>query len=222
MNWFPDWSSILGAAMVIAVVRYWRIWRKYPDHRLKRFLGWRFDDHGRPDRFYWAEGVTRLEVEDALNDSADGRRAWLYHVRTRRLLVVANAASWSLTLYGATDLPLNLGFPDSALSWWALAPIPLWLLVRRSVRLVADAPEELLDERQIQLRDRVHLHSYRGLTAMVSVFAALIIPSDAFGLGGDGDVTELQRDLVVAAAFTLIWVTAALPSVVLAWMSPDD
>jgi len=221
MSWLMVWTSILVAAVAMVGVRLGRIWRRYPEHRFKRFLGWRFDDQGRPDRYYWYEGVTRLEVEDALNDGADGRWAWLYRARTRRMLVVANAASWSLTLYGATDLPWNLGFSDSALSWWALTPVPLWLLVRRSVRLVADAPEELLDERQIQVRDRVDLHSYRGLAAIVSVLAALIIPFDTFGLDGDGG-TSLQGHLVVAAAFALIWVTAALPSVVLAWRSPDD
>ena len=222
MNWLPSWSSIVGAAVVIAALQYWRIHRKYPDHRFKRFIGWRFDDQGKPDRYYWAEGVTRMEVHDALYGRTDGRSGWLYRRRTRRALAVANPISWLLTLYGATDLPLNLGFTDSALSLWALTPIPLWLMVRRSVRLVADAPEELLDERLVDVRNRVYVRSYRGFTAIVSVFAAIIIPVNDFGIDHDLDFLESQRELIVAAAFALLWITAALPSVILAWSSPDE
>lgn len=222
MSWFPSWSSILGAAVVIAAVQYWRIHRKYTNHRFKRFIGWRFDEHGNPDHFYWAEGVTRLEVHDALYSRTDDRWGWLYQRRTRRALAVANPVSWLLTLYGASDLPLNLGLGDSALSFWALTPVPLWLLVRRSVRLVADAPEELLDERLVDVRNRVYVRSYRGFTAVVSVLAAIVIPFNDLGIDHDLDVLESQRQFVVAAAFALIWMSAALPSVVLAWMSPDD
>lgn len=222
MSWLPSWSSIIAAAVVIAAVQYWRIHRKYPDHRFKRFIGWRFDDRGNPDRYYWAAGVSRMEIEDALNGRTDDRWGWLCRRRTRRILAVANPVSWVLTLYGATELPLNLGFSDSALSLWALMPIPLWFATRRSVRLVADAPDELLDERLIDVRNRVYVRSYRGLATMVSVLAAVVIPVNDFGIDHSIDFLESQRQLIVAAAFALIWITAALPSVVLAWTSPDD
>jgi len=87
MSWLPSWSSIIAAAVVIAAGQYWRIHRKYPDHRFKRFIGWRFDDQGR----------------------TDDRWGWLYRHRTRRVLAVANPVSWVLTLYGATDLPAEPG-----------------------------------------------------------------------------------------------------------------
>jgi hypothetical protein len=77
MSWFPSWSSILGAAVLIAAAQYWRIRRKYPGHRFKRLIGWRFD--------------------------ADGRWGWLCRRRARRILAVANPVSWLLTLYGATE-----------------------------------------------------------------------------------------------------------------------
>lgn len=90
------------------------------------------------------------------------------------------------------------------------------------MRLVADAPDELLDERLVEVRDRVYVRSYRGLAAIVSVLAALVIPVNDFGIDHSVDFLESQRQLIVAATFALIWLTAALPSVVLAWTSPDD
>lgn len=90
------------------------------------------------------------------------------------------------------------------------------------MRLVADAPDELLDERLVEVRNRVYVRSYRGLATMVSVLAAVVIPVNDFGIDHSIDFLASQRQLIVATAFALIWITAALPSVVLAWTSPDD
>ena len=222
MNWLPSFEGLLVAtAVLLLLVRMVRIRRRYNRHRIARFLGLRFDAEGRPDRYYWKESVTRLEVEDALHGRTDHRWGWLYRRRVRRTVAVANPVSWAMVLYGASDLPGNLGFGDSALSYWALLPIPLWLLARRAVRLVADAPDELLDERLVALRNRTYVSSYRGLATIVSVFAAVIIPVNDLGIDHSLDFLESQRQLIVAAAYTLIWATAALPSVVLAWSDPD-
>ncbi len=118
MTWFPEWSSIIGAAIVIGVVqtlwRIRRIRRQYDDHRIARFFEWPIDDTGGPTRVYWLEGVTRADVENALYGYTDRRWGWLCRPAVRRALAIANPVSWALTLYGATDLPLNLGFADSA------------------------------------------------------------------------------------------------------------
>lgn len=47
-----------------------------------------------------------------------------------------------------------------------------WFLLRKAVRLVADAPEESLDERLIELRDRSYLWAYRWLSTVAFAFAA--------------------------------------------------
>ena len=81
MNWFPEWSSIIGAAIVIGVVqtlwRIRRIRRQYVDHRIARFFEWPIDDTGGPTRVYWLEGVTRADVENALYGYTDRRWGWL-------------------------------------------------------------------------------------------------------------------------------------------------
>jgi hypothetical protein len=220
MSWFPAWSSILGAAIVIGLMQSaWRIRRMrrtYSDHRVARFFDWPIDDTGRPTRVYWLEGVTRADVENALYGYTDRRWGWLCRPRMRRFLAVANPVSWALTIYGATELPLNLGFDDSALSWWAVAPIPLWLAVRRSVRLIADAPEELLDERLVALRDRTYVSSYRILSFGVGLLAAVVIVlNDIVDLSEAA--LDLQIQLLIASAFAAIWAIPALPSVHLAW-----
>jgi hypothetical protein len=134
----------------------------------------------------------------------------------RRTLVIANPASWLLVIYGATDLPLNLGSPDTAWSWWWLPPIPLWFAVRRSVRLVADAPEELLDERLVALRNDTYVTSYRAVAAAVTVVAGLLVLfGDAFEPNAETRDTLLR--FVIAGAYAAIWALPALPSVVLAW-----
>jgi hypothetical protein len=135
----------------------------------------------------------------------------------RRALVVANPVSWALTVYGATDGPLSLGLDDSALSYWGLAPIVLWLAVRRSVRLIADAPTELLDERLVAVRDRTYLFSYRWLSYVLGLLAAVvIITNDVVGDLSD-DTIDTQLSLLTATAYVAIWAVPALPSVVLAW-----
>lgn len=225
MSWFPEWPSIIGAAIVIGVVqsawRIRRIRRQFPDHRLARFFDWPIDDTGRPTRIYWLEGVTRADVENALYGYTDRRWGWLCRPAIRRALVIANPVSWALTLYGATDLPLDLGFTDSALSWWALIPIPLWLAVRRSVRLIADAPAELLDERLVSMRDRTYVGSYRVLAFGLGLVAAIVIVvNDTIDLSADALDTQLR--LLTASAYAAIWAVPALPSVLLAWTMRDE
>lgn len=221
MSGFPEWSPILGAAVVIGLVesvwRIRRIRRQFSDHHVARFFGWPIDDTGQPTRVYWLEGVTRADVENALYGYTDRRWGWLCRSRVRKALVIANPVSWALTIYGATNLPLNLSIGDSALSWWALTPIPLWLAVRRSVRLIADAPAEFLDERLLALRDRTYVGSYRALSSGVGFVAMLIVVFNGFFIDLSDHARESQVRLMTASAYVLLWAMPALPSVLLAW-----
>lgn len=228
MNWLSDWgwdwilSALVVIGLIATVVRVRRIRRDHQDHRVARFFDWPIDDTGHPTRFYWREGVTRSEVENALYGRTDRRWGWLSRPAMRRALVIANPVSWALTIYGATDLPLNLGFDQSALSWWALAPIPLWLAVRRSVRLIADAPDELLDERLIEIRNRVYVTSYRSLAAGIATVAAIVIVMDALSDSLSAAGADTQIRLLIGCAVAAIWASVALPSVHLAWTLRDE
>ena len=61
----------------------------------------------------------------------------------------------------AVALALSGFITHDDVRWWSLAllvglDVVLWWTLRKSVRLVADAPDDLLDERQIALRNSAH------------------------------------------------------------------
>ena len=113
------------------------------------------------------------EVEKQLNDTKwDGLRT---PGAKRTLLIGSNAA----ILFG-TGFLLSVG--DNAWSAYSLIHILLifvsWFLLRQSVRLIADAPEEALDERMIRQRDRSYLVAYRWLSGVgAGMVTALMIYS---------------------------------------------
>ncbi len=92
-----------------------------------------------------------------------------------------------------------------------------WFLLRQSVRLVADAPEEALDERLIQIRDRSYVIAYRWLALLViilgtallvfTIFTDFLPESDGFTYSIPLTWPQIQ------AVFWLIFAyTAMLPS----------
>lgn len=83
-----------------------------------------------------------------------------------------------------------------------------YFAIRRSVQEAADLPDEQLDEREIALRDRSYLESYRVVGAAIACSLALALVDDA-----------VDRDLVVSPTgpwMALLLLAGVLPSVVLA------
>ena len=205
---------VLAVALIARVV--WVV-RKYNDHRIKRYIGWPVDATGTFGKFYWKEGVFSSEVTRAMSPDYATKYRWLLTQRGQRTAVVLNVASWALCIFGALDLSWNLGFGDSFFSWWFLLPMFAYLLVRGSVRVIADAPDDLLDERQIALRNG----SYR-----IAYFLLALIMFFAFGLlSGIGQATgespsepsPFTSDSFFFGGGLLLFIAAALPSIVLAW-----
>jgi hypothetical protein len=134
----------------------------------------------------------------------------------RRQLVAAMLAS-----IGATSASFWLGWPIVAAAA-LLAGIAVWGLLRAAVRTLADLPDDVLDERQLQVRDRAYLHAYRAFAglAMVAVIAALTIP---IVIGGDPDRLIVEFDLGrLQAVFWLVTGLAmSLPSIVIALAEPE-
>jgi hypothetical protein len=61
-----------------------------------------------------------------------------------------------------------------------------WFLLRKSVRLIADAPEEFLDERLVQARNRAYVPAYKLLSGLIlTALSALLV----FAI-----VTDFSRD----------------------------
>ncbi len=162
--------------------------------------------------FHWKEGVWSSEVELALSPMYAKRYRWLLRNRNQRLIVWLNIVSWILVVFGTLDVAWNLGFSGTPFSWWNLLVIVAYLLVRQSVRVVADAPDELLDERLIAERDRSYLIAYRWFV----VITAFVIGA-LFGVSSEEGGTELGFDHFMFTISVLMFIASALPSMALAW-----
>lgn len=158
------------------------------------------------------ETATVKSVEKQLNDTQwDGLRTQ----GAKRFLLIAT----NIFLMSGTVFLFVVG--DNG--WTALSLIYIlllftfWFLLRKSVRLVADAPEEALDERLIQIRDRSYVIAYRWLSMLAILLATALL--------GFSIYTDSQAESIVftysipltwpqvQAVFWLIFAyTAMLPS----------
>jgi hypothetical protein len=125
------------------------------------------------NKFYWFEGVTEKGVK-ALLDDENSKFRWLRPQRNRRVLVILMSIGLVLTSMGSywptlkTNLNLDSGVGFIIYSVTAvfviLAIVGGYSFLRIAVRSIADAPDELLDERQkyfIQIfLFHLELHSY--------------------------------------------------------------
>lgn len=165
------------------------------------------------ERQFWPiEGVTRSEV---LKSQRDTRLNFLRTRRSRRLMIGL------LTLLTVV-VALSSFLPEKGSSYvgtlGGLLLLSGYLLIRTSVRHIADSPDELLDERQIALRDRSYLHSYRIIS---TVFSLILV---AFFIRID--LSESTLEIVdwwgTGTWFSLIMLMAGLPSMVVAWLDKGE
>lgn len=162
--------------------------------------------------FWPIEGVTRNEV---LKSQSDTRFNFLRTRQSRRWMIGALTA---LTILVA----LSSALPTKASSYvgtlGGLLLLTGYLLIRTSVRHIADSPDELLDGRQIALRDRSYLHSYRIIS---SVFALLLIAL-FIRIDLSENVFEISDWWGTGTWFSLIMLMAGLPSMVVAWLDKGE
>ena len=125
-------------------------------------------------------------------DLSDTRWDWL---RTSRGLTVVIALS-SFILFGA---PVIVWFVDDGIGFVAVAMVAgvfgAWFLLRRAVRLVADAPDDALDERLIGIRNRIYLSAYRAIGGVLGLVATVLL---------FWSIVEIRAGVPVAT-FTLTW-----------------
>lgn len=209
-------QTVVWIVLALALVaRAGWVIRRYDSHRMKRFIGWPTDARGALGRFYWKEGIFSSEVTRAMSPEFARRYGWLLSHRAQRLIVVLNVVSWALAIVGAFDLSWNLGFGSSPLSWWFVLVLAAWLLVRGSVRVIADAPDALLDERQIALRNNSYRVAYFWLTwIMFLIFGLLTGIAEAVA---ESESADFLIDGFVFGFSLLLFISASLPSMVLAW-----
>ena len=176
------------------------------------------------NKIYWFEGVTEKGVKDLLNND-NSKFRWLRPQRNRRILVILMALGMVLTSMGSywptlkTNLNLSPGVGVIVYSATAIfiifAVVVCYSFLRIAVRSIADAPDELLDERQIAVRNTSFRYAYFILGYVLLGLMVLMFFGPELQMfqpeGNDGSY------LVIAALFA----TAALPSMVMAWRERD-
>lgn len=165
------------------------------------------------NRFYWLEGVSRGEVEKSL---ADRRPSRLRDQGPRRVLVLASALVMAALVFTVFITQNKLRTYSEAVLM--VLGLVLYFQLRKAVRLVSDAPDELLDERQIALRNAAHTVAYRTLVTLSVVYAVIVVAVTPHGIlhphVSDGVWTGL--------AWSYLLFASSLPAMVLAWQLPSE
>jgi hypothetical protein len=176
------------------------------------------------NKIYWFEGVTEKGVKSLLTDE-NSKYRWLRPQRNRRVLVTLLAFGLILVSLGSywPTLKSNLNLSDgTSVVVYSVTAIFVILVVfvgysllRISVRSIADAPDELLDERQIQVRNTSIRYAYYAMGYVVLANLSLTFFGPELKLfqaeGNDGSY------LMIATLFAY----ASMPSMVMAWRERD-
>jgi uncharacterized sodium:solute symporter family permease YidK len=176
------------------------------------------------NKIYWLEGVTEKGVKSLLNDE-NSKFSWLRRQRNRRVLVLFMAMGIIVTALGSyySGLKEEFRLDGSAEMVWLtvaflfilFAVLVGYSLLRIAVRGIADAPTELLDERQVKVRDTSYRYAYLISGYLLITLLLLYFFGPEISLfsnkGNDGSY------LLIATLFAY----ASLPSMVIAWRERD-
>jgi len=176
------------------------------------------------NKIYWFEGVTEKGVKSLLNEE-NSKYRWLRPQRNRRILVVLMAVGLFSVAMGSywptlkTNLNLSDGTSVVVYSVTAIfvifAVLGGYSLLRISVRSIADAPDELLDERQIKVRNTSIRYAYYAMGYVVCGLLSLMMVGPELQMfqpeGNDGSY------LIIATLLAY----ASMPSMVMAWRERD-
>ncbi|NAZ81548.1 hypothetical protein GTR02_06925 [Kineococcus sp. R8] len=137
--------------------------------------------------------------------------AWLATRTARRALALLPAATFASGVLAATVGDFDLGLVACA-----TAPVSYALTVlRRATRMLGDAQENLLDEREISDRDHAYRRGFRLTLSLLGVLAVLAVLDNL--LAQEAGVQLLKTSgwpvLVVATSLT----ATMLPAAALAW-----
>jgi lysylphosphatidylglycerol synthetase-like protein (DUF2156 family) len=171
------------------------------------------------NKIYWMEGATKKEIEGLLNNKGFN---WLRTQKNRRIFVVLYAILLALLASGSYYKQFKAWFSqDSLIPLFVLIVVALLIitgfsLLRVSVRGIAEAPDELLDERQRAVRNSNYRYSYLLLGYVFIAFMLLLATAPEvrpFSTGEEGDAGFVYISLLMTAA--------SLPSMVMAWRERD-
>ena len=138
-------------------------------------------------------------------------------VSTNLVALVGGALIWFMPEDSGTGFAASL----VALGLYLLLLGAGWYLLRQSTRLIADAPDALLDERTVAERNRSYLPAYRILTTALMIGWIFVMGYTAagaeLGLPDDPYVVELTLKQLQALLWGTLFYVSALPSMALAW-----
>jgi hypothetical protein len=176
------------------------------------------------NKIYWFEGVTEKGVKSLLTEE-NSKFRWLRPQRNRRVLVTLMVVGIITVAMGSywptlkTNVNLSSGAEIIVYSVTAIfvifAVLVGYLFLRISVRGIGDAPDELLDERQIKVRDTSFRYAYYAMGYLIVGLLILMLSGPELKLfepeGNDGSY------VIIAVLFAF----SAMPSMVLAWRERD-
>jgi Kef-type K+ transport system membrane component KefB len=176
------------------------------------------------NKIYWFEGVTEKGVKSLLTDE-NSKYRWLRPQRNRRVLVTLMVVGLITVAMGSywptlkTNMNLSSGAEIIVYSVTAIfvifAVLVGYLFLRISVRGIGDAPNELLDERQIKVRDTSFRYAYYAMGYLIAGLLILMLSGPELKLfepeGNDGSY------VIIAVLFAF----SSMPSMVLAWRERD-
>ena len=176
------------------------------------------------NKFYWLEAVTEKGTRALLTEE-NSKFAWLRSQRNRRILVVVELLGIAMIAMGSyyPTIKTNLNLTEdldlvvfaSAAALTVVLVLGGYSFLRVAVRGIADAPDELLDERQIKIRNTSFRYAYLAIGYLLIAVLMLMFFGPELQLfqaeGNDGSY------LMVATLFAF----ATAPSMILAWREKD-
>jgi hypothetical protein len=176
------------------------------------------------NKIYWFEGVTEKGVKSLLTDE-NSKFGWLRPQRNRRVLVALMVVGLIAVAMGSywPTLKTNMNLSDgtavviySVTAIFVIFAVLLgYLFLRISVRGIGDAPDELLDERQIKVRDTSFRYAYYAMGYLIAGLLILMLSGPELKLfqpeGNDGSYVTIA----------VLFAFASMPSMVLAWRERD-
>ena len=208
-----NWFVYTLAALVVIETPIFLLYLKARNLSAAYWAQFTLAPKGSPDAGWVTASVK--DVEKSLNDSRwDGLRTQ----SAKRFLLIAS----NVFLIFSSVLVFNL--QDNEWSIYSLLHILIifvfWFLLRQSVRLVADAPEEALDEMLLKTRNQSYVVAYRWLAAIAFFGAfALLAFTIFFDLQADSDGFNYGLTLTWPQVQSFFWFVfayvAMLPSMAL-------
>jgi hypothetical protein len=176
------------------------------------------------NKIYWFEGVTEKGVKSLLSDE-NSKFKWLRSQKNRRVLVVFMTFGFLLislgSYYSTLKISLGIGEVPEILIFSSIIVIVLlsvllgFSLLRVSVRGIADAPDELLDERQVFVRNSSFRYAYYIMG--YAVLALMLL----FLLGPELKLFQTTGNDASYLMIAVLFAFSSLPSMVLAWREQD-